>query len=747
MVLRSIKKLRSSSLLSRSAKSKSNVDTASIETPSIGTGNEASGDKACDRDDAIVPDASVGVAEEGRSDAVLETEERVDETKSREAVVDISALEERESAASTSTPKEIAPAEPQVEHKAAAPIQSPRFHPNWTKEVPQPQPSIEISHSETEIEVVAGSVEPKKEKMFRLPSFIAIRSVNKSRKEAESVEVKSTVAKEAEFVEVKSTGDVSVEVIEPNTKEKSSSVLDKVQRIGSLRITVLDTGVECLSVASIEPVAEEEEVPLVKSTSTKSAKSLAKSSSVNSGLSDAGDSKGADAASAKEEEPASPSSVFAEIGNMFQRMGSYTRSMSRQVSSFAVCDTNVAADEPVAVEEQDKTEAEKTADEARVQSKTSISVFPEVGVSDEKSDLDELEVALNRSTTLEKVQSLTKSIASTLELAIEESSCGPAIEAKSADEAETNVFEVALDDTAAAASEQKDDTSLEGVQSLVDNTYVSVKSMVQSIFSALEVALEGTAVGQHMAFKQEGDVSVDCEKSAVADAFDHAKSQEECKSKSVADDGSVEIAIGAVSVAKSAAKAASVAEVNGDVDVQEVLSVATSVEESPVEDGNENGSRKSAGLDQDKPAGETQVLAGAGNETMGKALLDNVLHHLAKAEVAAKSDGNTAKQVKIHLLRLKLLHLTNRTDKWANQLEGAGEPDEVFISGPFRRLMNPMLGSIGYGADMIDRCLLDGNTACLMGADDFFDHQCVDHTQTTDGSKCDSSIAKDQDSC
>eukprot|EP00804_Cyclotella_cryptica_P022086 CCRYP_011575-RA/>CCRYP_011575-RA protein AED:0.08 eAED:0.08 QI:0/-1/0/1/-1/1/1/0/579 len=116
------------------------------------------------------------------------------------------------------------------------------------------------------------------------------------------------------------------------------------------------------------------------------------------------------------------------------------------------------------------------------------------------------------------------------------------------------------------------------------------------------------------------------------------------------------------------------------------------------------------------------------DETVGKVLIDSILLNLAKAEVAAKADGDVDAQVKIHLLRTKILRITNTSDEWATKVGGIGdddEPDEVFVSGPFKRLLSPVLENLEKAVNIIDRAILNGTTGVIMNTANLIDHQCI----------------------
>ncbi|KAL7485983.1 hypothetical protein ACHAW6_011569 [Cyclotella cf. meneghiniana] len=116
------------------------------------------------------------------------------------------------------------------------------------------------------------------------------------------------------------------------------------------------------------------------------------------------------------------------------------------------------------------------------------------------------------------------------------------------------------------------------------------------------------------------------------------------------------------------------------------------------------------------------------NETARNMIVDSILFNLAKAEVAAKADGDVDAQVKIHLLRAKILRITRTRDEWAAKVDGIGgddEPDEVFLSGPFKRLLSPVLENLEKAVNILDRAILSGTTGVIMSTANLFDHPCI----------------------
>jgi hypothetical protein len=467
--------------------------------------------------------------------------------------------------------------------------------------------------------------------------------------------------------------------------------------------------------------------------------------------------------------------------------------------------------------------------------------FPVLNVSEDAASmanctqLDALEIALNRSVSLEGVQSMAKSIVSALEVALEGTT---AKQDKSetraiADQTRDDTFEVALDGTSVVGPlvyQENPGISFEGAKNVADNTVASVKSMAETIFNALEVALKGTSMGEHLVCKKKESASVEEENlevdlnSSCAPGVDieevsvktqlvgdtsrmsliskshvgtrastpEASSLKDHRKQSMSteDVNSSEDVI-ALGVANEEGSVSGGTDVDGTRSITERTHLSTNREAevktlgddkigvgSAVDTGEKsvknsidsivnkakyqlsdvdsNSIETASKSEKDNmdlfqmPASITQDVshtkenALSTDETVGKALLDSILFNLAKAEVAAKSDGNTDKQVKVHLLRSKLLHLTNREDKWATQLEGTGVPDDVFIAGPIRGLLSPVLKCIENAANMIDRAMLDTNTACMISTAELIDHQCVDKyiVETKDGD-----LVNDQGSC
>jgi hypothetical protein len=139
------------------------------------------------------------------------------------------------------------------------------------------------------------------------------------------------------------------------------------------------------------------------------------------------------------------------------------------------------------------------------------------------------------------------------------------------------------------------------------------------------------------------------------------------------------------------------------------------------DDNNETSRKESLQASESKSSSQT-------DETARNVVVDSILYNLAKAEVAAKADGNVDAQVKIHLLRAKILRITRTRDEWATKVDGIGDddvPDEVFLSGPFTRLLSPVLENLEKAVNIVDRAILSGTTGVIMSTANLLDHPCI----------------------
>eukprot|EP00956_Cyclotella_meneghiniana_P029249 scaffold70281_cov67-Cyclotella_meneghiniana.AAC.9 len=388
-----------------------------------------------------------------------------------------------------------------------------------------------------------------------------------------------------------------------------------------------------------------------------------------------------------------------------------------------------------------KSEAEKvvsdeipTAVIEKENSKVQESSTPEGGISEERS------IAKS-----EAVQSVANDVVSALEAALE----GGSVKLDTSTEEAKSTSRDALD---------KEEKSVSG------NTQASVKSMAESIFNALKGTSEAVSAEVDTNHSFESVLSAKTEPRGVSvDELEiQSRTVRSPSQLAAVTEGSDGDSCKASEAGGNALEAA-LGESNGNANVKEATSIedktssdiskgkvacgiaacagiaacgamanTKSIEEesdsAQAVHGEESAGNTENGKDDADLVHENQDVSQAptkqdksGKETIGKALLDSILYKLAKAEVVAKTDGNTDKQVKIHLLRSKLLHLTHREDKWADQLNGESSvPDDVFIQGPLEKLVSPALA-------MIDRAMLAGDTGCMIGTADIIDHQCVDH--------------------
>ena len=645
-------------------------------------------------------------------------------------------------------------------------VVTPRFHPNWNN------PSV---------------VESKK-------TFFSFRKLKSSKKEKDVV------------IEAKTTRNVVETTTEPNDVDKELQKENEVRRMGSLNIAIVDRTAECnKSIQSGEPNVPSGDDAAIVSTglSWNSCENNEKISTEKEVKSDDEDSPPESLPVQDSTTTSATCSMFTEIGTMFQQAGSYAKvsavGIMERVSS-GMCDKseaekvvvaetspdNVEEKEVVSTVEESVDPAVAAATSPDVEEKEVVStveenvvldeeaaIVPEVDVVSFETKPIEEEVTPVDAPSVDGIQSIAKSIASALEVALE----GVSNEGETGVEAKTikdETQDAAFADPLKIGRNRS--ISFMG-NSLAESTYASVKTMAETVFSALEVALDGTAGSSqhHLVFKpKESEVVVAEEKSVGDNNHDEHEETDSVADKSFvsASEDAVEVmssqeqdkldessnkleenADGAKSTDDEARVDAACHAEAGKYDKNVDETVSESGERSQKMTVDVNGSAigpKSPvspssictsvvgstdnmdlfDVDDKKPARETRALSteeGEQDQTIGKALLDSILYNLARAEVAATSDGNTDKQVKIHLLRSKLLRLTNRNDKWATQLEGGGEPDDIFVRGTVGRLMAPVLQIIQNVADMIDRVVLDGNTACMMGTADLIDHQCVSH--------------------